>query len=340
MQKQAGRPRRPRPTDTGEREPFHPLKLLRENWKIPTVLAGALLCVFLILFVYTETVGASYSLRQPLRLRPDISTETLILSNILPPPENGVTPRLKPQIIENLRVQLHTVQSGETLSGIAAAYGRSLSTLIAYNAVKDARKLQAGATLTIPNADGVRYTVRRGDNLSRIASRYATSVNAIRDWNDLDSDTIQAGEELFIYGGRLSNDEINGVMGSLWIWPTRGEISSRFGMRTSPFSGIKQFHNGLDIHNRTGTPVVASRAGRVAQVGIGPVYGRYVIVRHNGGWESMYAHLDTVLVSKSQYVDQRQRLGTMGNTGMTTGPHLHFGVSKSGTWFDPLKYIN
>ena len=327
----------PAGTETAHRERL--IRMLREHWRALAIVLSVAACLLLTAVAYAATQQPRYPV-QPLRLRPDSAAESLILADILPPAENSATPRLKPEIVESLSVALHTVESGETLSGIAAHYGRTLSTIIAYNAVKDARKLQVGTSLRIPNADGLRYTVRRGDNLSKIAAKYSASLNAIRDWNNLATDTIRVGEELFIPGGALSNDEINAVMGRLWIWPTQGEISSRFGYRTSPFSGIRTFHNGVDIHNRTGTTISASRGGTVVRVDISPVYGKYVIIGHNGGWQSLYAHLDTILVGRGQKVEQRQLVGTMGSTGMTTGPHLHFGMSRNGTHVDPLGYIN
>ena len=105
---------------------------------------------------------------------------------------------------------------------------------------------------------------------------------------------------------------------------------------------VKQvlFHYGIDLHNRTGTPVNASRAGVVANVEIGPVYGKTVLISHSGGYQTMYAHLDTIMVRKGQSVAQGEQIGTMGTTGSTTGPHLHFSILKNREPIDPLKMLH
>ncbi len=177
-------------------------------------------------------------------------------------------------------------------------YGVSVDALISFNNITRARSLQAGVELQVPNADGLAYTVRRGDSLRGIAARYGVSLESLLDWNRIESEVIHAGQSLFVPGARLPASVRESVLGKLMVFPTRGELSSRFGWRQNPFTGLREHHNGLDIGAPVGTPVVAAMAGRVAAVGISPVYGRYVILAHAGGLQTLYGHLNRALVSR------------------------------------------
>jgi murein DD-endopeptidase MepM/ murein hydrolase activator NlpD len=238
-----------------------------------------------------------------------------------------------------LSVGSHRVARGESLLAIAQRYGISVDALISFNDIKRARSLQAGTQLRVPNADGLAYTVRRGDTLEGIAARYGVSLEGLLDWNRIESDVIHAGESLFIPGARLPASVRESVLGRLMVFPTRGDLSSRFGWRLNPFTGLREHHNGLDIGAAIGTPVMAAAGGRVAATGISPVYGRYVILAHGGGLQTLYGHLSRVLVSRGTSVAQGQKIGEVGNTGYSTGSHLHFTVFRNGVPVDPLRFF-
>jgi len=88
-----------------------------------------------------------------------------------------------------------------------------------------------------------------------------------------------------------------------------------------------------------GTPVKSTREGRVADTGYNAVFGNYVIIQHTDGYQSLYAHLDTILVRKGATVDQGTIVGRSGNTGQSTGPHLHFSIFRNGKAVDPRTYV-
>jgi murein DD-endopeptidase MepM/ murein hydrolase activator NlpD len=123
------------------------------------------------------------------------------------------------------------------------------------------------------------------------------------------------------------------------IWPTKGWVSSRFGHRISPFTNEKEFHNGLDISARTGTTIVAPSDGVVASVGKSYGYGNMLTINHGYGLKSKYAHLSKALVKKGESVKRGQKIALMGNTGRSTGPHLHYEVHLKGVPLNPLRYI-
>lgn len=241
---------------------------------------------------------------------------------------------------QSLSVREYTVARGDTLSGIALRNNIRVETLISFNGISDARRVQAGRALRIPSADGIVHTVRRGESLSALASQYGTTVNALLDANDLASAVIVPGQTLFVPGGRMNPTDLKIVLGELFRYPTVGRFTSGFGMRIDPFTGLRRFHNGIDLANTPGTPVVAASSGRVAHVETrNPTYGMFVIMQHAGGFQTLYAHLDTITVRVGQTVSQGARIGLMGNTGRSTGPHLHFSVIKDGVFVDPLRYL-
>jgi murein DD-endopeptidase MepM/ murein hydrolase activator NlpD len=123
------------------------------------------------------------------------------------------------------------------------------------------------------------------------------------------------------------------------IWPTSGYVTSGYGNRVSPFTGLVQFHAGLDIAADFGTIVVAPASGRVVVSGENGALGRMVELDHGYGLRSHYGHLTKTLVQRGQTVQRGEPIGTVGSTGRSTGPHLHYGVEVNGRTVDPTDYI-
>ncbi len=125
------------------------------------------------------------------------------------------------------------------------------------------------------------------------------------------------------------------------IWPTWGRISSGFGWRRHPVTGRRDFHNGIDITGRNihGRAVYATATGRVSFAGYRRSYGYLIIIEHGYGFTTYYAHLSRVRVRAGQQVEKGQLIGNVGNTGSSTGPHLHYEVRAWGNPVDPRKYL-
>lgn len=117
-------------------------------------------------------------------------------------------------------------------------------------------------------------------------------------------------------------------------------MTSRFGWRVHPIFGGREFHTGVDIGARYGSPVVAARTGVVQFVGWKTGYGRIIVVQHDGGLETAYSHLSAAVVSPGDHVAQGQVIGRIGSTGWSTGPHLLFEVRRNGVPVDPAPYLN
>ena len=128
------------------------------------------------------------------------------------------------------------------------------------------------------------------------------------------------------------------------IWPVKGgigHISMYYGQNENPFSGQWYIHKGIEISTyRTGDPVVATADGKVVTVSFANDFGNYIIIQHNRGFFTRYAHLASFRVYKGQKVEQGQVIGTMGNTGLTTGPHLHYEIHLGTDVIDPIQFLN
>lgn len=143
------------------------------------------------------------------------------------------------------------------------------------------------------------------------------------------------------YLAKLALQGTNPPSNASWTTPVSGyRISSPFGVRTHPILGTQRMHNGIDMACAQGTPIYATRAGTVtvASYQAGGA-GNYVSINHLDGFASIYMHMTNYVVSAGQSVSQGQLIGYVGSTGLSTGPHLHFGISYAGTYVNPLAYI-
>jgi len=123
------------------------------------------------------------------------------------------------------------------------------------------------------------------------------------------------------------------------IRPTDGWISSKFGYRTSPFTGLREFHNGLDIAIQTGTPIVATADGVVTFAGTKGLMGKLIVIDHGYGMVTRYAHIHKMLKKNGDAVKKGDTIALVGNTGRSTGSHLHYEVHLNGIPVNPAKYI-
>lgn len=242
-------------------------------------------------------------------------------------------------LAETFKFESYVVRAGDTISSIAAKRSLSLGSIISANRIANVKSVRVGAELRIPNMDGVPYEVRKGDSLLRIASSWGIPVEAILDANDLNSETIHAGTTLFLPGARMKNEDLRMALGDLFAYPVSGRLTSPFGWRDDPFTGARRFHAGIDLAAPVGTPIRAAMAGKVSSVGVNAIYGKYVIVTHSGGYQTWYAHLNDYATVKGKQVAQGERIGFLGNTGYSTGPHLHFSIFKNGRAVDPLRFL-
>ena len=123
------------------------------------------------------------------------------------------------------------------------------------------------------------------------------------------------------------------------VWPVMGWVTSGFGFRTDPFTGLSQMHEGMDISNRLGTLVITPGSGMISDTGSDFTHGKFIVMSHGFGMTTRYNHLNKVLVRAGQKVNRGDKIAEIGMTGKTTGPHLHYEVRVNGIPVNPMRYI-
>jgi len=242
-----------------------------------------------------------------------------------------------------LYYRAYSVKQGDMVSTIASEYGVSQDAVISLNKLKNTRTLQIGQILKIPSMDGISYTVKKGDTPEAIADKYKISLEKLAKVNALTDNAVEPASVIFLPDAKLDWATLQEINGDLFRRPLHSgyTITSRYGWRDNPFlSGKRSFHNGMDMAAPKGTAVYAALNGRVVSTGYSTVYGNYVIVRHHSGYQTLYGHLNAILTSKGSFVSVSSKIGTVGNTGMSTGPHLHFTVYKNGATINPAGLLN
>jgi len=249
-------------------------------------------------------------------------------------------------------------------------YGASYNTTMNTIAVKNSRLQNAEASLDLMidetnllfgEARKFQVTLSNvlsalGSNVNNKSHNTASDLSSILNIRDTSSGMLREVDELRQLSAFLSNaadplkglDDLLASMGVLLtevpsIWPIRngmGHISMYFGQNTNPFTGQYYLHRGIDLSTyRSGDPVVATADGKVVTVEYDSGYGNYVVVQHKHGYYTRYAHMLSFAVRVGQRVQQNEVIGYIGNTGISTGPHLHYEVQIGSDVVDPYKYI-
>jgi len=262
---------------------------------------------------------------ESIRVPPEVDFEIMGM----PEPEEYSLPHM-------LTFNSYVIEQGDMIGYIAIRTGLNEDTLISVNDIKNTRLLQIGQVIKIPNQDGIYYAVQQGDTLESLAEKYSTTVSHISFVNELFSGALRPNDMLFIPGAKMEFINRQEINGDLFIWPVDSRrITSSYGYRIDPFSRTRQFHTGLDIGAVMGSPIRAGMAGRVSHVGYDDSYGNHVVITHHSGYRTLYAHMSLVRVKAGAYVETGERIGDVGSSGRSTGPHLHFTVYKNGVTVNP-----
>ncbi len=239
------------------------------------------------------------------------------------------------------QARMYQVKAGDNLWYIARCNGVNLQTLMNINQLDENSILNVGDMIKLPSGKSLIHVVCSGETMWGIAVRYSTTVEAIESANtDKDPSSLKIGDRLNIpvTNSRMlqaASQPSRGIsMGGLLAWPISGTITSAFGWRRTGF------HHGLDIANKLGTPIKAAAAGTVVFAGWKDIYGRTVIIEHADGKRTLYGHAQKILVKNNQRVTRGQTIATVGISGRTTGPHVHFEVRVGNKVYDPWRYLS
>lgn len=258
--------------------------------------------------------------------------DEMIKKNLL---QSKQTDYSSPEKSQKLVITEHRVAARETIQKIAKRYGVSVETVRGANNLTQESVLRPGMALKIPNKDGIILKMQKGGELVSIARRYKVSLKKIIDENNLKNpDFVASNTVLFIPDAK----PLNVFSGFIWPAGTRF-ITCGYGWRRNPWdTRYTEFHPGLDIRSNFQS-VKASKYGKVTYTGWLGGYGKAVVIAHPDGYKTLYAHLSRIMVRSGQYVKQGQFIALSGNTGRSTGAHLHFEILKGGRSMNPYIFF-
>lgn len=234
----------------------------------------------------------------------------------------------------------YLVEKDDDLMSIAARCSLRQDSLSSLNSISFIGDLKPGTTLVIPVLDGIFVRERPVSNIDYLLSAQFRNTSG----KDSDSgiECMVSGVKYTFYPQEKFTPSLRGYfLNPGMILPLeKATLTSSFGMRTSPISGKWKFHKGIDLAAPLGSSILACKSGVVRKVErSNSVYGNFVVIDHFGGYESLYAHMSDVLVVEGQRISSGQKIGYVGLTGMTTGPHLHFELKQNGKPIDPQSKI-
>lgn len=248
----------------------------------------------------------------------------------------------------------YIVQAGDTISSIASNFNLSVNTILWENKLTARSIIKPGSSLTILPENGIIHTVAKNENIGSIAKKYSIEIEKILEGNEIESgDPIKIGQKLFIPGGQKIVER-TAVVSRSYSGTTITQTTPAAGSQQPAYTGgkllwptvgnrITQYyswsHRGLDIANKTGTPLYAAESGTVESSGWSNGYGYNVVINHGGGMKTLYAHASKLHVSAGEKVNRGDIIANMGSTGWSTGPHIHFEVIVNGVKQNPLNYI-
>jgi murein DD-endopeptidase MepM/ murein hydrolase activator NlpD len=231
---------------------------------------------------------------------------------------------------------LYVAHSSFDLFSLAARLNLPYETLATLNRLDRARNIVPGERLLVPSAPGLFASDRPSSDLE-----YLLTYRGEAEGEVVRLSGAKGGGSLRFYRGERFNPEERALfLGFLFRFPLpHGVISSGFGVRVNPVTGHTAMHHGIDLAAPLGTEVYAAREGRVSASGVDSLLGQYVIVDHEGGYQTVYGHLSLRLVRLNERVESGMIIGHVGSTGQSTGPHLHFEVRSHGEAKDPESLI-
>jgi len=239
----------------------------------------------------------------------------------------------------NLSYISYRVKAKDIIGNIAQEFNVTSDSILSLNNINNARGLQIGQYLKIPTMSGILYTTKKVDeSIKTIAEKYNVDSEKFASVNHVSVDkSFAVGTTLFIPDAKMDWATVQEINGDLFKKPIKAKWykSSSFGWRSSPFTGTRSYHSGIDMACPTGTTIYAALAGTVTSTGYSSTYGNYVIITHHSGYKTLYGHMSAILCVKGQHVNQNTRIGKVGSTGLSTGPHLHFTVYKNNAAVNP-----
>ncbi|MBI9097633.1 MAG: M23 family metallopeptidase [Spirochaetaceae bacterium] len=234
-----------------------------------------------------------------------------------------------------LSIYEYTVKKNETIFSISSILNLTYDSIVTLNGIENPEAMEEGDTLLIPNSPGIYINQSPHSRLEEIVS--------LRDEEGLNI-KIRKTEGLipyiFLSGSHLNRNERSFFLKTLFRKPLETDFrTSDYGFRIHPIEGKRHFHTGIDYRAPVGTFVFSSRDGVISDTGVLGNYGLYIIIKHEGGYETVYSHLNKIIVRVNDRVLSGQTIAESGNSGISTGPHLHFEIRKNGIPLNPNDFF-
>jgi LysM repeat protein len=241
----------------------------------------------------------------------------------------------KPQ---NATISTYIVREGDTISEIAELFDVTPNTIRWANDLAAGVPLKPGQVLTILPVTGIRYTVKKGDTLASIAKRFDGDVLEIASYNGIEESALGAGKEIIIPNGEIQAPPPTPAVKQSAIARATKTITKSLGFFSAPLTSYVRTqgvhgYNGVDLAAPVGTPILAAADGDVIVAksgGYNGGYGSYIVIQHDNGSQTLYAHASSVRVLVGARVARGEIIGGVGNSGRSTGSHLHFEIRNGG----------
>lgn len=257
---------------------------------------------------------------------------TIVNNNALLPDSGpmGTMADIKDAKKEHGQISIYVVREGDSLSEIAKMFDVSVNTIVWTNDIKRGGLITPGQTLMILPISGLQYTIKKGDTLKSIAKKYGADIEEIIDFNGIADGQLAIGTEIIIPNGESSDSQSS--TSAKRIRGANGPSYEGYYMR--PISGGRKSqglhgYNGVDLASSCGNPIYASASGDVTisrASGWNGGYGQFIVIDHPNGTQTLYSHLSENNVTEGWHVTKGQTIGYIGNTGKSTGCHLHFEI--------------
>ena len=233
--------------------------------------------------------------------------------------------------------------SNDNLWDISRKKGLQIDSIVSINKLKNNHVIREGTIIYLPNIDGILVKDNSSNAIDNLSKKYNISSEIIYFFNS--TNTIiphpLGVSNFFLPGVSYSLRERSAILGMEFLSPIYSTwITGRWGIRIHPLTKKRSFHKGIDLGGQIGEKVYSSMAGRIIFASSAYGYGKMVIMKHRGGYETRYAHLNAICVKVGQKIPNQTPIGEVGQTGHVTGPHLHFEVRKNGKSIDPKKVAN
>jgi murein DD-endopeptidase MepM/ murein hydrolase activator NlpD len=232
------------------------------------------------------------------------------------------------------RIKVHTVRSGETLWDIAQKHGINIDSLIGANNISNMNSIKPGQEFKILPVKGILYRVSPGESIASISNKFNISPQTILKDNNIKNKSNLKIDQTLILRGAKPEFSYRDRLEKKFMYPIKTRITSYYGPRWG------RMHEGIDFAAPMGSPIRAVSSGRVVFSGWAGGYGKVVIIEHQKGLRTLYAHNSQLLVREGEMVGKGEVISRSGNTGNSTGPHLHFEVQVNGRPENPLNYLN